>query len=155
MGGGPTCPGAGGGRSIGVPFGATGWMVAAAGTAFCTGLRNGGAIGRAVAGMVRNAGPGATGRAVVDAGRLNCRATRGVTPMVDAAGCTGGAPTSGRACASCAGSTRCANRETGRELVIALVGTTVAALRLKKLLTVTFRLMVVKLVTWRMLTSRM
>jgi hypothetical protein len=75
--------------------------------------------------------------------------------MVDATGCTGGAPTSGRAWASCAGSTRCANRATGRESVIALVGTTVAALRLKKLFTVTFRLMVVKLVTWRTFTSRM
>ena len=67
--------------------------------------------------------------------------------MVDATGCTGDAPTSGRAWASCAGSTRCANRATGRESVIVLVGTTVAALRLKKLFTVTFRLMVVMLVT--------
>lgn len=130
-------------------------MAAADGTAFCPGLCNGGAAGRTVTGVARNAGPGAAGRAVVVAGRLNCRATRGVTPMVDAAGCTGGAPTSGLACASCAGSTRWANRETGREFVIAFVGTTVAAPRLKKLLTVTFRLMVVKLVTWRMLTSRM
>ena len=88
---------------------------------------------------------------------MNCRATAGVTPTVVAAGRTGCASNTGLACASCCGVTRCANPDTGRDAVIALAGTTVAALRLAKLLIVTLRLivvMLVTLVTWVMFTFR-
>jgi hypothetical protein len=88
---------------------------------------------------------------------LNCLATAGVTPAVVAAGRRGCASKTGLACASCAGVTRWANPETGRDAAIALAGTTVAARRLAKLLIVTLRLMVVMLVTlvtWVMLTLR-
>ena len=93
-------------------------------------------------------GPGAiVCRPGDDGGKPNWRATTGVTPTVVGAGRSGCWPNTGRACASCAGSTRWNALPTGREAVIALVGTTVAARRLAKLLIVTLRLMVVKLVT--------
>jgi hypothetical protein len=79
---------------------------------------------------------------------LSCRATTGVTPAVATVGRRGCWPNTGRAWANCAVSSRCATGRTGREAVMALVGTTVAALRLTKLLIVTLRLTVVKLVTW-------
>jgi hypothetical protein len=90
----------------------------------------------------------------VAGGRFNCRAAAGVTPNVVGAGRSGCCPITGRACASCAGSTRWNELATGRDPVIAAVGTIVAARRLTKLLKVTLRLIVVKLATCETLTCR-
>jgi hypothetical protein len=124
-------------------------MPAAAGIVVCVGVCNAGSpgcttvppatTGLTTADVVRIAGPGAIGCApVAAAGSFNWRAIPGVTPTVVAVGRSGSAPTSGRACASCEGSTRCAKRDTGLDPVTALAGTTVAARRLTKLFTETF-----------------
>ena len=107
------------------------------------------------AGVAWSVGPGATACMPGDGGgRFNWRATAGVTPMVTGDGRSGCCPITGRACASCAGSTRWKAPATGREAIIALVGTTVAARRLAKLLNAGSRLMVAKLATCEALTWR-
>jgi hypothetical protein len=77
-----------------------------------------------------------------------------VTPSVAGVGRNGGWPMTGRTCASCAGSTRCTDGVTGREPVMTVAGTTVAAARLAKLLMVMLRLTMVTLLTFLTLTCR-
>ena len=110
IGGGPTCPGAGGVRS---PGGALkGCTPAAAGTAPGeAGLCSVGSPGRpvtapvakpvAAAGVPRMTGPGEIGRRpAAGGGMFSCRATAGVTPTVVEVGRSGCAPMTGRTCAS-------------------------------------------------------
>ena len=151
-------PGVAGVRSAGVTPAVAGTAApGCVGVCICgrtaAGLCNGGSVCGALAapvvaaaGIGWIAGPGAAGcTTVAEAGSARLRATAGVTPAVAVVGRSGDWPTTGCACASCAGSTRCAVVRTGRDVVIADVGTTVAARALAKLLMVTLRLIVMLL----------
>jgi hypothetical protein len=95
------------------------------------------------------------GRAVI--GKMapfNRWATPTLMPVAVAVGRRGCSPTTGRVWVSCAGSIRWKKRDTGRDVVIVLLGTTVAARLLTRLPIAMSRLTAVKLEICATLTSR-